>query len=290
MSAVSRENDPDQPTGESWYPVDVVDVRSKDGDLGDASRMKREPSRMDCTTCESRASGIFCGLDRADLEAMERHRRARHYPKGQILFYEGDRAAGIYCVKSGRVKVYQVDDDAKPFILGVAGPADVLGIESVFAADGHDVFAYRAEMLEDGTVCFIDRAFFIEIVRKDFRLAERVIRVLSHDLREANESRTDLAYRSVRERIARTLLLLARSHGCPAPNGTRIDLKLSREEIAGIVGAATETVIRGLHALSDRGVIELGDPIGRSIVILDEEALLRIAHRPPDSMQDRGIG
>ncbi len=245
-----------------------------------AGRLRASDRAPDCATCESRALGIFCVLDPAAAEELDRHRRSRFYEAGQVLYYEGDPAHALSCVRSGRVKLSNFDSDGKSLILGVAGPGDVLGVESVFSRPGHDIYASRAEMVEDGIVCSVDRDFVHALVRRDPCFAIRVIESLSRDLREANESRVDLAYRSVRERVARLLILLAHSHGEELEGGTRIALHLSREEIASMAGTATETSIRVLGDFARKGLIELESDRAHSIVVRDEAALVRIAHEP----------
>jgi len=235
---------------------------------------------LDCVSCESRAKGIFCALEAGHAEALDRHRRSRFYEAGQVVHYDGDPARNLFCIRSGRVKVSNVDADGKALILGIARPGDVIGVESVFAGPGHEAYASRAEMVEEGVVCSVEAEFVHGLVRHNVDLAARVIESLSRELRDANDRRVDLAYRSVRERVARLLVLLARSHGEAAEGGVRIGLHLSREEIACMAGTATETGIRLLRDFARKGLIELRSDRDHSIIVRDEESLLRIAHEP----------
>jgi CRP/FNR family transcriptional regulator len=128
--------------------------------------------------------------------------------------------------------------------------------------------------LEDSGVCFIPKELFMGILKKDGVLSMEIMKLLSDDLRKAELSITHLAQKSVRERLAEALLFIKETYGFEEDNQT-INLKLSREELANLIGTATETVIRLLSEFKADKVISLE---GKKIKILDLPELLEIAN------------
>lgn len=230
------------------------------------------PMPAPCLECESRLSNIFCGLPPDLLEIVNKKKITRHYSKKQNLYFEEQPAPGVYCIKSGRVKIFKTGPDGKEYILHIADPGEVVGIEAIF---GGEAYFASAEVLEEATICFVDKEVIFEIVRREPSTAERIIRVLANELQESQEDRLELARFAVRERMARLLAILSKSHGSPTPEGVLIDLKLSREELADMVGTATETAMRLLKDFKEEKLVAVK---GRDITVLDGEGLSRTGH------------
>jgi len=207
---------------------------------------------------------------------MDAIKAGRVYRKKQALYYEATPAAGVYTVRSGRVKIYKTGPEGKELILRIAGPGDVLGVESVLSGQSH---ASTAEMIEDGQVSFVDKAAFQEQIRHDPEMAANVMRVLASELVASQEERVDLAQSSVRERMAKLLATLAQRHGSPAKKGIRIQLSLTREEMADMIGTASETAMRLLKDFREEHLLEVN---GREIFVLDRNRLLRTAGMESD--------
>jgi CRP/FNR family transcriptional regulator len=184
-----------------------------------------------------------------------------------VLHYEGNPASGVDCIRAGRVKVYRTAPRDRLHILLIAQAGDVLGVESVLAGGNH---ASTAEMIEDGLVCHIERDVFLGALESDPPALRAVAELMAKQLLRSEAERVELAGGSVRERIALALLDLARRYGVPSGNGLRIDLKLSREDIADMIGTSPETAIRQLSELRREGIISTGR---RSIVVEDIDRL-----------------
>lgn len=241
--------------------------------------MSRAMPCLDCAACETRLSGVFSQLDPNGLERLSRTKASRVYERGQMLFYEGNPCAGVFCVKSGLAKVYKEAPHDRSYILYLAGPGDVLGLESVVSGTVHTA---TAEMLEDGAVCQIDPHDLAELIGAEPGLQRTVLRLLSRQLIEANEERTELAAGEVRERLALTLLALAERYGAVQSDGIRLKLNLSREDLAELIGATTETTIRHLSELRTKDIVHTS---GREIVIHDTARLARIARIPVGNLR-----
>jgi len=230
-----------------------------------------KPVKLDCQACASRLLGVLCNLDSAGVEDCNQHKTTNHYKKGQVIFYEGNQAYGFYCVFAGRVKLYKSGVDGRQQIVRIAGPGDLLGYRSLFAAEPYHA---TAEALEEATICCIDKNAFFPVLTKNPNLALEIIKKLSKELRAAEDLATSIAQRSVRERMAELLLMLKEAYGKPGKKGTRIDLHLSREEMAEMIGVTQETAIRLLSEFKKDGYIDVRE---REITILNPKAILDTA-------------
>lgn len=196
----------------------------------------------------------------------------RTYGKKQILFYEDTSAASIYVIHSGRVKLYKVTSDGKQHILRIAGPGEVIALEAILTGDRHQT---TAEMIEAGSVSSIDRAAVLKMLQANPALSMQVMRMLAAEVSAGSAERLDLARSSVRERMARLLATLSRKHGISDKRGIRIDLKLSREEMAEMIGTAAETAMRLLKDFREERLVEVN---GRDILVLDCDRLDQTAN------------
>lgn len=194
------------------------------------------------------------------------------YKKKQILFYEGNPAVGIYRLHVGRVKVYKTGPNGQPYILCIANPGDFIGVESLLA--GEDYMA-SAEMLEEGTATFIERGKFLSFIKEDTDFLFKIADSLAKRLKASDEERVNIAEGCVRERMARALVLLARSYGVSLQQGVLINLKLSREDLASIVGTAAGTVMRLLKEFKEEDSILLQ---GKQIIIRNMKQLEKTAN------------
>lgn len=230
-----------------------------------------KPAKLDCQRCSSRLLGVLCNLDTKGIEECSQHKTTNQYKKGQVIFYEGNQAYGIYCVFAGRVKLYKTGVDGKQQIVRIAGPGDLLGYRSLFAGEPYHA---TGEALEEATICCIDKDAFFPMLSKNPQLSLGIIKKLAKELREAEDMATSIAHRSVRERMAELLLLLKETYGKEGKKGICIDLHLSREEMGEMIGITQETAIRLLSEFKKDGLIEVQD---REITILNPNALLKTA-------------
>ncbi|MDO8462548.1 MAG: Crp/Fnr family transcriptional regulator [Deltaproteobacteria bacterium] len=228
-------------------------------------------SKLECQTCNSRLLGVLCDLEKNAVEECDQHKTTNEYKKGQVIFYEGNQAYGLYCIFSGRVKLYQTGVDGRQQILRIAGPGDLLGYRALFSDESYHA---TAETLEASVICCVDKNAFFPVLAKNPKLALNIIKKLAKELREAEELATSIAQRSVRERMAELLMMLKETYGKPSKKGIVIDLHLSREELAEMIGITQETAIRLLSEFKKDGLIEVHE---REITILNPKALLETA-------------
>lgn len=184
-----------------------------------------------------------------------------------MVFYEGKTPTGVYCLEKGAVKIYRVGMDGKEQIVRFSTPGSLLGIRSLLSEERYTA---SAATLEDAVICFISKSFFFHLMNKYPEMKNEIVSYLCEMLKEAEDQIISIAQKSVRERLASSLLVLSRIFN---PNGDPVDhprISLPREDLANIVGTATETVIRILRDFKEEQLVSVN---GRSITILDTEGL-----------------
>jgi CRP-like cAMP-binding protein len=235
--------------------------------------MSKALGNQHCNDCPSKGEGIFCELENKVLDDVSSHKVTNTYKKGQTLFVQGNPPYGVYCVSSGNIKVTQVGNDGKESIVRIATGGDLLGHRSIFT---DQYYHATATAVDDCKVCFIDKKYILKLVQENPSVACNLIGKLGRDLGAAENRITSLFQRNVRERLAELLLLLKESHGEQlSENRYKLNIKLTREEMASIIGTASETLIRFMSELKDEGLI---DQEGKTIIINDEKALIDFAN------------
>jgi len=224
-----------------------------------------------CETCRARLSNVFCTLSDEQLSELAVDKTCNLYKKGQIVFFEGNRPAGLYCVSKGKVKIYQIGIEGKEQIIRLAKDGDLLGYRALISGE---IYSGSASVLEDSVICFIPKKTFFDLLQLNSELSTRMMKLLSQDLRMAEVRITGLAQKPVRERLAETLLMLREFYGLEN-DGQTIRAILSREDISNIVGTATETAIRMMSEFKHENIIDLE---GKRIKILDHDNLIRAAN------------
>jgi CRP/FNR family transcriptional regulator len=210
-------------------------------------------------------------VPQADLDVIDEHKECVKYKKGEVIFPEGTTPRGMYCIKKGVVKVSKMTSQGKEQILFLSQPYDFLGYRALI---GEELYNASATALEDSSVCFIPKADFLEILHRNPAFFNKMIKKVCAQLGIMEQNLTIIAQKSVKERLATTLIMLKESYGMDGDQSTLIDIRLSREEIANVVGTATETVIRLLSSFKSDGLIEFD---GKRIRVLNELELKRIA-------------
>lgn len=214
---------------------------------------------------------LFCKLDNDKKDELYNERTYTKYSKGEFIFKEGTRPFGIYCLNSGKVKLVKAGEDGRNHILRLHRPGDLLGYRSLFSETGYNASAIA---LEECEICFISRESFLKAVKDDSNLAFNLLKMLSEDLKRADIHLTNLAQKPVRERAAEALIFIQETYGFAQDDKT-IDAVFTREDIANIVGTATETIIRVLSDFNKEGVVQLK---GKKIIIPNINELKRIAN------------
>ncbi len=227
--------------------------------------------RPDCSTCWVFNKSYFSILENGDLENLKFEKSSSFYKTGQQIFHEDSRAVGVYCLHSGKVKLYKAGADGKEQIVRFVTPGELFGYRSI---TGTRHYLVTAEAIEDSIICFININTFSELTEKYPTITKALLTNLGDMLNEAEDRMISIAQKPVRERLAEALLTLCHKFH---PEGCKDDnvLNLSREDLANIVGSATETVIRLLSDFREEKIITIE---GRRIILKDVRKLKRIAN------------
>ncbi len=232
---------------------------------------RKEEVHLDCEHCSARFSSVFCHLTKDDLQLVNQNKWCQSVQKGQQLFSEGAYPHGIFCVNHGKIKIHQMGTEGREQIVRLAKEGDVVGYRSLLSGEAYNC---SATALDDTSICFIPKNVFLELVEKNKDLSMQIIQLLSKNLRQAENTILHLAQKTVRERMAEALLFLKEIYGVEA-DGETLTVSLSREEIATLVGTATETAIRLLSEFKSGKMVEF---VGKKIKIIDQKELLKTAN------------
>ena len=223
-----------------------------------------------CDNCAVNTNSVFKHLSRDEIEIINFEKDFKQYKRGDVLYSEGSRISGFFCINKGIIKVFKTGIDGKEQIIRFARPGDIIAYRSVLS---NEPACTSAKAIEDASVCFIPSHILTDFVKENSMFSMEVMKLTCHELGEANEYITDIAQKTVRERLAEVLLNLINDFGLDNDNYLRITL--TREELANIVGTATESVIRLLSEFKSDKMIELS---GRKIRILDRKSLEKISN------------
>jgi CRP/FNR family transcriptional regulator len=190
---------------------------------------------------------LFSGVEPETFDAVCRVAATRkYYRRGEVLFNQGDANSTVFLIKDGSFKLVKMTEDGKDAILFVAAKGEVLGEAALFRDSFHPATAIA---LEDSRVCAISRRNMERAVRDDQDLALQIIRGLGARLYDTWEQLAELSAGDTRDRVLSLLLRLAAEHGIPCPEGTRIGLRLTQQDMADFIGASRVMVARVLRDL-----------------------------------------
>ncbi len=215
-------------------------------------------------------NSLFAGLSDSELSLMSENHNCNYYKKGQIVFLEGNHPSGLYCINKGRVKLSQVGPEGKEQIIRLAKAGDILGYRALISGDSYTA---TATVLEDSRICMISLKAFFALLQSNTSITQSLMKLLAGDLKEAERKVTHFAQKKVNERVAEALLMLNEYYS--QEDGEAESFVFTREEIARLVGTATETAIRIITELKREGIIQIE---GKRISITNRGALLKIAN------------
>ncbi|MFM1893854.1 MAG: hypothetical protein RIQ90_1020 [Bacteroidota bacterium] len=224
---------------------------------------KNDFRSITCASCLQRKENLLSGISDTELMQMDNHKGCSFYKKNQSLFLEGSFPRGVFCIHHGKVKIYKRGEEGKEQIIHIAKEGELIGFRAMFAENKYSV---SAETLEESTICFIQKDDFLSLLEANPTLRNRILKEMSQELSDRAEFITNMAQKSVRQRLAFSLLLLKEVYG-------EKPINLSREDLANFVGTATETLIRLLKEFKEEGLVETNV---RKIYVSDAKRLLML--------------
>jgi CRP/FNR family cyclic AMP-dependent transcriptional regulator len=214
-------------------------------------------------------AGIDAFIDRAAGSGLMRltsdQREVCEYKRRHLLYSEGQRPRVLYYIIKGKVKIYKTNQDGKELIMDIFSDGDFWGYTSIL----QDInYRENAAVLEDASLMLIPAADFLQLITGDATVARQFIRLISGNVLEKEEDLLNLAYGSLRKKVAYGLLQQIATFSKPGETFTTLDL--SRKDMAQAIGVATESFIRTIADFKEEKLIDILDG---KIVILDENKL-----------------
>lgn len=213
---------------------------------------------------------IFKKLSEEETSELNQILICSTFRRGSIVYEEGSRINGTYIVIKGIVKIYKTGFDGKEQIIRFAKKGDLIGFRSVIS---NELACTTSKIIEEAVLCYIPGDELTRLIKGNPEFAMALMKLTCKELGESNKFLTDIAQKTVRERLAEVLLLLMDSFELDEDH--TLQISLTREELANMVGTATESVIRLLSEFKSDGLIELN---GRRIKLLNIPKLIKIGN------------
>jgi CRP/FNR family cyclic AMP-dependent transcriptional regulator len=204
----------------------------------------------------------------ANIPLASDEREVYDYNKKESLYTEGHRPKAVYYIKSGKVKTYKNNEDGKEFITNIYSAGDFFGYTYVLEEIN---YKESAEALEDAEIMHIPKDDFLALISGDAQVAKQFIKLIAHNVHDKEESLLNLAYNSLRKKVAYQLLQVYDKFKTDNSN----TIKLSRENLAQTAGIATESLIRTLSDFKSEKLIDIQ---GGTIAILNENKLRNLPY------------
>lgn len=248
---------------------DFITKPFKDGELLNAleSRLKIRNQQINRNLkTRNKIQNILCPLDGLiELKKIAKEFKGRLFKKNQVIYYEGDASSGLYWVISGKIKTIKVEELGRELTTSIYGSDEFVGIHAILSNEN---YTETAVALEDSWLSLISKEKLDQAILLHPEISRQFIRLLSQNIREKENQLLELAYHSVRKRVAESILKLYRGD-----ENQKKSFKISREDLAAMAGVAAETVSRTLTDFKDMGII---DKKGSYISILNLEGLSKV--------------
>ena len=209
-------------------------------------------------------------LSKEDYDWFQSSKKSLDFQKGDVIFEDGEFPKGVYFIKVGTAKLSKSGAYGKDQILRFIKEGDIIGYRSLLCGE---TFQAKAEAMTDVVAIFLPAEVFVHLLEVDSQMAYSMLQKIAYELGESSNTITFLAQKTVRERLAEILLLLEQKLGTD-PEGF-IKISLTREEIANIIGTATESAIRLISEFKSDKLIEVD---GRNFKILNHDKLIKLGH------------
>ena len=215
---------------------------------------------------------VLKDLPQQDLDRLSLHMNDQKYAKGEIVFREGAYPTGIYYIREGKVKKFKASKKGREQIIYVANSGELIGYHALLAEER---YPDAAATLEDSNISFIPREDFLEVLHNSKILSQRLLKTLSHEFSVFVNSVASFAHQNVRERFAMQLILLREKYKHNFIPGMDVEINMSRDDLANLVGTARENIVRIIKDFKEEGILETN---GRKIIIKDIKQLLKISN------------
>jgi len=222
-----------------------------------------------CDQCIVRQFSSLKALSKEELVRMAECKTSYTIKKGEPIFEEGETTNGIFCIKDGVCKMTKLSANGKDQIVKLVKAGELLGQRSMISEEPANLTAIA---LEDMEVCFVPKSEIMQFFTQNNQFSMNVMKTICGDLKDADDHMVSMAQKNVKERLAETLIYLEDNFGTNEDGSLHI--QLSREELAGMIGTATESCIRLLSEFNKNGWVDL---TGKKITIKNKSQLKKMA-------------
>ena len=198
--------------------------------------------------CKIKENTLFSDLTDEQLEIFKDAVTTSFYNKKDVIFIEGGQCPGFYVVKSGRVKLLKTSKDGKEQIIKILQPGELIGMETFYNGKR---YANTAVAMDDCELCFIEKGAFFRIIEEHPLIAKKIIVALSKELDHAYSKIGSMGLMNARGKMAHLLYTLSKEYGIAEKGRIKLNLSLSRLEIAELLGITQETAIRLLKSFKE---------------------------------------
>lgn len=219
-----------------------------------------------------KSESVLMDLPAEDVELLTANKTEQLYSKGEIIFREAGYPSGIFYIIEGKVKKYKVDKEGREQIIYVANQGEILGYHAILSEDR---YPDSAAALEKSRIAFIPKEDFLNTLQQSAVLSKRLLKTLSHEFAVLANSISAFAQKSVRERLALQLIILREKYKVNFQPGMPVEINISRNDLANIVGTVRESAVRILTEFKEAGIVQTK---GRKIIVLDVNQLIKIAN------------
>lgn len=224
--------------------LNAIEIRLKKAEILD-QKYSASPQGITQFIKDIKDSGLMKQLaDQYNIES---------YNKKQILYQEGKRPRYLFYLVKGKVKGFKTHEDGKEYITDLFSEGDFMGYPSLIEDKNYDD---STSVLEDAEIMQVPREDFLQMIYGDINIAAKFIRIITQNVKEKEERLLNLAYSSLRKRVAKALVEIQVKF---SPSGEGKPIEISREDIAHYVGTATESLIRTLSDFKAEKLIEIRD-------------------------------
>jgi CRP-like cAMP-binding protein len=215
---------------------------------------------------------LFSVLHPGDLQALARRARRVTYPRGAVIFREGEPPRHLFLIEQGRVKLHTGTPGGRELLASIVGPGHIFGELEVIDRGPRRM---NARAMDEVRAFAFDRYVFQALLRSSPAFTRRLLELMARRLRKAERTAQDLVFFDATTRLARRLLELAAEHGVPAEDGrgVRLAIRITQEEVGQMIGVNRGSANRLIGALMAEGLLEWREG---SVVILDREGLRRL--------------
>lgn len=212
---------------------------------------------------------IFSGMNEFESVRLNNDKTIFYHKKGEVIYREGSRLDGLYCILDGIVKIYKNGPNGRQPIICLAKKGDIIAYRSLLS---NETACTSAKVISDAVLCHVPYSLFLYLMDNNPIFSGEIVRVVCRELRSSNDYMINIVHKSVRERAAEILLYLLEKFGL---DGNKfLQIRITKTDIANMIGTVPESLMREFSEFRKEGLIE---SVGRNIKILNLSGLEKIA-------------